>query len=413
MKNGTKRFVRCIGFITLSLFAGLAYGITSGAGEATLTIQNSWSNGYCANVNIANNGTTNITNWTVELTLNNATINNLWNGTLNEATVTPTDSNATIQSGSSVTFGFCASTTDDTVVSPTLASLTVVGGSSESSDTEDSDDSASSSDDSVSSDDSGTTVEYDPIQTGCSGYTTRYWDCCKPHCGWTENVPDGMSALQSCTISNDVISDFSTQSSCDGGDAYTCLNMIPYAVSDTLAYGYAATSSGSDVCGRCYQLQFTGESYNSSGDPGSAALEGKTMIVQAINIGYDVSGGQFDLLVPGGGVGAYNACTTQWGIPASELGSQYGGLLNACKQELGWDASLEEYKSCLTESCNSVFGSRDMTEMLKGCLWYADWFEAADNPALKYKEVACPAELTLNSGMDRSALNDISTACGD
>ncbi|MEI8634903.1 hypothetical protein P4S72_28405 [Vibrio sp. PP-XX7] len=47
-------------------------------------------------------------------------------------------------------------------------------------------------------------------------------------------------------------------------------------------------------------------------------MQGKTMIVQALNIGYDVSGGQFDLLVPGGGVGAFNACSAQWGsLPAN------------------------------------------------------------------------------------------------
>lgn len=137
------------------------------------------------------------------------------------------------------------------------------------------------------------------------------------------------------------------------------------------------------------------------------------MIVQAVNIGYDVSGGQFDLLVPGGGVGAFNACSAQWGISSSELGSQYGGLLAACKQEIGWNASLDEYKSCLVKRCNSVFGSRNLTEMQQGCLWYANWFEAADNPALKYKEVACPSELSSNSGMDRGSLDDVSTACGN
>jgi hypothetical protein len=189
-----------------------------------------------------------------------------------------------------------------------------------------------------------------------------------------------------------------------------CWGMAPFAVSDTLAYGYAATSSG-DVCGRCYQLQFTGASHNSPGDPGSAALAGKTMIVQATNIGYDVGGGQFDILVPGGGVGAFNACSAQWGVSNSELGAQYGGLLAACKQELGYNASLAQYKSCLINRCNSVFGSRGLTELQRACTWYADWFQAADNPALKYKEVACPAELTSRSGMNRGPLNDIKTSC--
>jgi hypothetical protein len=221
-----------------------------------------------------------------------------------------------------------------------------------------------------------------------------------------------MSPMNSCSVNDQPLSDLDVASSCDGGGAFQCYELAPFAVSDTLAYGYAATSSG-DVCGRCFQLQFTGQSHNSPGDPGSAALQGKTMIVQAINIGFDVGGGQFDLLVPGGGVGAFNACSTQWGVSNEELGVQYGGFLAACKNELGWNASLEQYKSCVTNRCNSVFGSRGLTTLQQGCLWFADWFEAADNPALKYKEVACPAELINGSGMNRTPLNDISNACGN
>jgi len=191
-----------------------------------------------------------------------------------------------------------------------------------------------------------------------------------------------------------------------------CHGLSPWAVSSTLSYGYAATSSG-DVCGRCFQIQFTGQSYNGGNDPGSAALSGKTMIVQATNVGYDVSGGQFDILVPGGGVGAFNACSDQWGVSNNELGEQYGGMLAACKNELGYNASLQEYKSCLSQRCDNVFGSRGLTELQQGCQWYVDWFEAADNPSLKYKEVACPAEITSRSGVDRGFLNDIDNSCGN
>ncbi|MES2674174.1 MAG: cellulose binding domain-containing protein [Pseudomonadota bacterium] len=246
--------------------------------------------------------------------------------------------------------------------------------------------------------------------SGCDGYATRYWDCCKPHCGWSANLPTGVAALPSCSANNTQLGDINAGSSCGGGNGHMCWGLTPFAVSDKLAYGYAATSSG-DVCGRCYQLQFTGSSHNSAGDPGSSALAGKTMIVQATNIGYDVSGGQFDILVPGGGVGAFNACSAQWGVSNAELGAQYGGLLAACKQELGYNASLASYKACLANRCDNVFGARGLTELQKGCRWYADWFEAADNPALKYKEVACPSELTSRSGMNRNGLNDIKNTC--
>jgi len=166
------------------------------------------------------------------------------------------------------------------------------------------------------------------------------------------------------------------------------------------------------VCGRCYQLDFDGTSRNGGNDPGSKALAGKSMVVQAINVGYDVGGGQFDLLVPGGGVGAFNACSSQWGVSNSELGAQYGGFLAACKQQLGYNASLSSYKSCVAQKCTSVFQARGLTDLAAGCSWFVDWFQTADNPSLRYKEVACPAALTGESGMNRSSRNDISSACG-
>lgn len=237
-------------------------------------------------------------------------------------------------------------------------------------------------------------------QNGTDGYATRYWDCCKPHCGWTANVPDGVNPVGTCNIDNvgNGVSDM-IKSSCDGGDGYTCWNMAPYAVNDQLAYGYAAVSAAGDICGKCYQLDFKGTSFNAGNDPGAKALAGKTMIVQATNIGYDVSNGQIDLLVPGGGVGAFDACTEQWGATADQMGSRYGGFLMACKQELGWNASHDAYKSCVMQRCEDLFAEPGMANLLDGCRWFVDWFEAADNPALVFREVACPDALNDVSGM--------------
>jgi hypothetical protein len=153
-------------------------------------------------------------------------------------------------------------------------------------------------------------------------------------------------------------------------------------VSDTLSYGFAATGGGNGNCGKCYQIDFTG-----AGDSANAsALATKTMIVQAINIGGDVASTQFDLLIPGGGVGAFNACSTQWGT--TNLGAQYGGFLTSCNYTNA---------SCVTDYCNSVFGSK--STLLAGCLWFTGWFNAANNPKIKYAEVTCPAAITAKSGM--------------
>lgn len=241
---------------------------------------------------------------------------------------------------------------------------------------------------------------FPPITNGCRGYTTRYWDCCKPHCGWTGNVT-GSPALATCNKSDGSWgSNFNEQSSCQGGGAFMCQGNAPWAVSNTLAFGYAAVSARGDICGKCYQLQFTGSSQNAGNDPGSAALAGKTMVVQATNTGGDVGKGQFDLLIPGGGVGQFNACSTQWGVGSGELGATYGGFLASCKQQMG-AGNHAGLKSCVMQRCTSVFGARGLSKLEAGCRWFVEWFQAADNPALVYKEVACPQELK-SRGMNRN-----------
>lgn len=235
--------------------------------------------------------------------------------------------------------------------------------------------------------------------SGSLGYATRFWDCCKPHCSWTANVPSGMAPLQTCTVNGTSVNpDPEAVSSCEGGSSFVCYKFIPFAVSDDLSYGFAATQSG-DVCGKCYEIQFTGHGKYSD-TPGAVALVGKRMIVMAVNIGYDVGGGQFDLLVPGGGVGAFNGCSTQWGIPNSELGAQYGGLLTACNQAVGY-YDHEAIKNCLREKNDTLFRARGLTQMADGLDWFINWFEAADNPNIYYWQVPCPQALIDISGLQR------------
>jgi hypothetical protein len=222
-------------------------------------------------------------------------------------------------------------------------------------------------------------------------------------------VPGGVTPLATCNASDGSHGgNYNVTNSCDGGDAFMCHGMVPWADGNRLAYGYAATGRG-DICGRCYQLQFTGSSHNAGNDPGSAALAGKTMIVQATNVGGDVGSGQFDILTPGGGVGIHNACSEQWGVSAGDLGAQYGGLLTRCKEQVG-GSDHQALKSCVSQRCTSVFESRGLSELAAGCRWFVDWFEAADNPALVYKEIACPQQLT-SRGMNRNSSN-VNSGCG-
>jgi hypothetical protein len=184
--------------------------------------------------------------------------------------------------------------------------------------------------------------------------------------------------------------------------------MAPWRVSDTLSYGFAAVPATGDICGRCYQLEFTGKSFNAGDDAGSAALAKKTLIVQATNIGHDVGNGQFDVLIPGGGVGAFNACSYQW--KSNDLGAQYGGFLLQCKQNAP-GASHDANKACVKAKCDKVFANPALSELRDACDWFVDWYEAADNPALRYAEVACPEALVKASGVDRRPLDDVA-ACG-
>jgi hypothetical protein len=222
------------------------------------------------------------------------------------------------------------------------------------------------------------------------GWASRYWDCCKPHCGWaSQATSDGDEPVNNCSQNNQIIGD-NTQSACNGGSSFMCTSMAPWEVSSDLSYGYAAIADNSQACGSCYKIEFTGQTSNDPHDVGSTLLGGKVMIVQVTNIGYDVSGGQIDLLIPGGGVGAFDACSQQWGT--SDLGAQYGGFRAECNSA----GSHSAIKECVRNKCNSVFAS--FPDLKSGCLWYVDWLEAANNPALKYQPVDCPAELASNAG---------------
>jgi len=201
----------------------------------------------------------------------------------------------------------------------------------------------------------------------------------------------------SCSISNASESDYSEANACGGGTAYACYDLSPWSVCNTLSYGYAAVSFGTlqSTCGHCYQMQFTGPSSNAPGDQGSQTLVGKTMIVQAINNG-GVSADQFDIMIPGGGVGANDACTTQWNTNTNDLGETYGGFLATCKQQ---SADYSTYKSCVLQKCTSMFGGSGMSSLMAGCNWFLNWYGAADDPAFTYTEVTCPSALTSNSGL--------------
>ena len=222
---------------------------------------------------------------------------------------------------------------------------------------------------------------------GGTGWATRYWDCCKPHCSWPEH--SGGNFSKQCTNKGkSANTNWGDGSVCSGGSQMTCTSQIPFTIDGCteMAFAFAAVpAANGGSCGKCFQLTFTGTGKYSN-DSNIKKLKGKKLIIMATNVGGDVQQGQFDIMIPGGGVGMFNGCSSMgWG----SQGAQYGGLLSECETETNYAAG--KYKSCLTEKCNKSFAND--AEAKKGCLFLADWMGAAGNPNHEYVEVECPQVL--------------------
>lgn len=231
------------------------------------------------------------------------------------------------------------------------------------------------------------TIKYVNGGASGSGFASRYWDCCKPSCSWNENA--GGNLAKQCDSRGNLINDPGSQSMCNGGNAGACVSQIPFTIDGCTTYGFAfaaVPASNGGKCGHCYELTFTGEGHYNSTNVNTKRLktEGKKLIVMASNVGGDVTQGQFDVMIPGGGFGIFDGCSNKMGW--GPQGEQYGGLLSECEKSTNYSAG--KYKSCLTEKCNSAFSSDPVAK--QGCLFLANWMNSAGNPEHTYKEVECP-----------------------
>jgi len=222
---------------------------------------------------------------------------------------------------------------------------------------------------------------------GGSGWATRYWDCCKPHCSWPEHA-HGNYSKQCTNKGQNESSDWSGGSICSGGGLMTCTSQIPFTIDGCTEMGFAfaavPASNGGD-CGKCFQLTFTGKGKYST-DENHTYIKGKKLIIMTTNIGGDVQQGQFDIMIPGGGVGMFNGCSSMgWG----PQGEQYGGLLSDCEKEKNYKPKAT--LTCLKEKCASVFSNDSKAK--QGCLFLAEFMHGAGNPMHDYVEVECPEVL--------------------
>ncbi|KAK7952243.1 endoglucanase type K [Apiospora aurea] len=199
-----------------------------------------------------------------------------------------------------------------------------------------------------------------------SGHSTRYWDCCKTSCAWSGKAAVSQP-VTTCDNNNSPISNANAPSGCDGGSAFACANNSPWAVNSNVAYGFAATAIAAEsaTCCACFKITFT-----------SGPVSGKTMVVQSTNTGGDLGSNQFDLMMPGGGVGLFDGCTRQYGQALP--GQQYGGISSR--------SECAQFPAALRA----------------GCEWRFDWFQNADNPNFNFEQVQCPSELVARSNCRRN-----------
>jgi len=256
------------------------------------------------------------------------------------------------------------------------------------------------------------------------GWGSRYWDGCKPHCSLRNNVDTSatpFSICRNCNKNNKEIPTFTlspnievrydewekkikedwigyeeTKSSCQqDGISYACWDMAPLALNEELAYAFMATALKNASCGQCFQLQFDGGNHGNDIKEAHRLINGKTLIVMATNTGSDVEDGQFDIMIPGGGPGMFDSFAGQIGVSKDQLGANNGGFLSTCQQELhDYDKPAKEYQDCVKKKCNAIFSKSEHKDLLRGCLWFADWYMTADNPTYIYKKVDCPKYFT-------------------
>lgn len=249
-----------------------------------------------------------------------------------------------------------------------------------------------------------------------NGWTTRFWNCCKQSCSWPQNHVFGDPITPYCDQYNRRQPRGYAKNGCQSSAAssgYTCFNQAPWSddVDSDLSFGFVSASSSFAKCNHCYELDFSSSAGKlDSSDVGSRRLAaaGKRMIVQAVNVGEGLARGEFGLLIPGGGLGnAWKGCYAQWNLkqrPGLDIGLKFGGMLSRCQGCANpgtgcvpdRSKSHEALRACVKAMCNATFGAPEwpQTQPLKqGCDWFADWYELADHPTVRFREVHCPVAI--------------------
>lgn len=214
--------------------------------------------------------------------------------------------------------------------------------------------------------------------------TTRYWDCSRPTCSWNPNCGKGGNITDSTTCAN-----YSGDPDGTHNSLYNQLYSQNGSVYTTAAASgsFGLTASGGMQCGKCYELEITGQCGNpyDAGQYGcnnaaNEKVKGTKFTTMVTNLCPDWNNGKgcpptpqdknvrdanyhFDLALVGGGLGAQGKC------------SDY-------RYHLSGD--VKSIEDCSKASIvDPIF--------TEGCKAYFNQLGGMDNPMVAFREITCPS----------------------
>ncbi|KAK6507723.1 hypothetical protein TWF481_006145 [Arthrobotrys musiformis] len=202
-------------------------------------------------------------------------------------------------------------------------------------------------------------------------FTSMYYDCCKPACAWP-TYGSFITGLKTCDANDQLVLDDTAGGYCGGGPASSCTNQTPWAVNETFSYGYASIfirgADSTEWCCSCYELEFL-----------DSEIKGKKMIVQGINVNFNVDQiNWFSLAVPG---------QADW---QSQCQRRFGGTFG------------EFFGKNATGFTNVTQCDTIPEELQAACRWRYTWYQDVKGPNATFKRVECPAEIVNVSGCLRT-----------
>lgn len=207
---------------------------------------------------------------------------------------------------------------------------------------------------------------------------------------------------------------------------YACPHMMMFSTDMILAsiydnldekfYYATAGSSNDDDCGKCFQVK-----------PLDAErvwddnLSRKQLIIQNINSGYDVIGGQFDIFMGAGGFGYFTSCNIDCQSRYCQGGSCGGGMYDGTFDD--WNMPhYDDPNKCysggikwLNETtddkilglCAGLVGDTDLNiyknnVLIRSCFFSNKLLYHQNFVNTEYTRVKCPEGLTLLTGLKRN-----------